>query len=81
MSDKKKKKKAKDGQLVLRIDKAERDAFLELCEEMDTTAAREIRRFIKEFMASHGKGPTPEPEEAEAGDPAEATVSGEAPGR
>ncbi|MEM8740666.1 MAG: hypothetical protein AAGE13_04135 [Pseudomonadota bacterium] len=51
MPDKKKqKKKTKDGQLVIRIDKADRDAFVEMCEELDTSAAREIRRFIRQFM-------------------------------
>jgi len=40
----------KDSQLVLRLDKAERDAFVELCKELDTSAAREIRAFIRRFM-------------------------------
>ncbi|MEL6207355.1 MAG: hypothetical protein AAFR47_18875 [Pseudomonadota bacterium] len=54
MPDKKKqKKKTKDGQLVIRIDKADRDAFVEMCEELDTSAAREIRRFIRQFMEEH----------------------------
>ncbi|MDA7428504.1 hypothetical protein PGB28_08530 [Primorskyibacter aestuariivivens] len=40
----------KDAQLILRLDKGERDAFVALCKEMDTTAAREIRHFIRKFM-------------------------------
>ncbi|GAA6162878.1 hypothetical protein NBRC116590_05820 [Pelagimonas sp. KU-00592-HH] len=44
----------KDSQLVLRLDKAERDAFVELCKDMDTSAAREIRRFIRGFMKENG---------------------------
>jgi len=28
----------------------ERDRFVDSCAEIDTTAAREIRRFIKEFL-------------------------------
>ncbi len=40
----------KDGQLVLRLDKGERDAFVDLCKELDTSAAREIRHFIRRFM-------------------------------
>ncbi len=40
----------KNSQLVLRLDKDERDAFVELCKELDTSAAREIRRFIRQFM-------------------------------
>ncbi|WP_186766229.1 hypothetical protein [Falsiphaeobacter marinintestinus] len=40
----------KNSQLVLRLDKDERDAFVKLCKELDTSAAREIRRFIRGFM-------------------------------
>ncbi|AAV96299.1 hypothetical protein SPO3064 [Ruegeria pomeroyi DSS-3] len=43
----------KDAQLVLRLDKKERDAFVETCKALDTSAAREIRRFIREFMKAH----------------------------
>ena len=45
-----KKSGKKDSQLVLRLDKEERDAFVELCKDMDTSAAREIRGFIRDFM-------------------------------
>ena len=44
----------KNSQLILRLDKDERDAFVDLCKEMDTSAAREIRRFIREFMQQNG---------------------------
>lgn len=57
MGDKKKadKKAAKkDSQLILRLDKEERDAFVALCKEMDTSAAREVRRFIRDFLKEHG---------------------------
>ena len=40
----------KDAQLILRLDKSERDEFVALCKELDTTAAREIRHFIRKFM-------------------------------
>ncbi len=43
----------KDAQLIVRINKAERDAFVELCEEVDTSAAREVRRFVRQFLAEH----------------------------
>jgi len=49
-----KKSGKKDSQLVLRLDKAERDAFVELCKDMDTSAAREIRGFIRKFMKENG---------------------------
>lgn len=52
--DKKRQKKSKkDSQLVIRINKDERDSFVELCDELDTSAAREIRRFIKGFILKH----------------------------
>lgn len=43
----------KDSQLVLRLDKDERNEFVELCKDLDTSAAREIRRFIREFVKLH----------------------------
>ena len=45
-----KKKNKKDSQLVIRIAAHDRDRFIELCEDMDTSAAREIRHFIRGFM-------------------------------
>jgi len=51
--DGRKKQDRKDSQLIIRINKADRDAFLDLCETLDTSAAREIRRFIREFTLSH----------------------------
>jgi hypothetical protein len=62
------KAKGKSSQLVIRIDKAERTAFVSLCEELDTSAAREIRRFMRAFVASHAqKPPEPAVPAAEAG--------------
>ena len=51
-----KKKGAKDSQLILRLDKEERDAFVALCKDMDTSAAREIRAFIRTFLKKNRKG-------------------------
>jgi len=50
--DKKDRKKSgkKDSQLILRLDKEERDEFIALCKQMDTSAAREIRGFIRAFV-------------------------------
>ena len=55
MSETKKnrKNKKKDSQLVIRINGEERDQFVSLCDELDTSAAREIRRFIKSFIATN----------------------------
>ena len=54
--DKKDKKKTgkKNSQLILRLDKDERDEFIKLCKEMDTSAAREIRGFIRSFVEKNG---------------------------
>ncbi|MGV6802802.1 MAG: hypothetical protein ACWA49_01250 [Ruegeria sp.] len=45
----------KNSQLVLRLDRDERDAFVTLCKELDTSAAREIRRFIRSFMKENSR--------------------------
>ncbi|MBE0453317.1 MAG: hypothetical protein IBX58_06505 [Roseovarius sp.] len=50
-------KQTKDSQLVIRIPKADRDAFVDLCDALDTSAAREIRRFIREFTEAHWVSP------------------------
>ncbi|WAJ69612.1 hypothetical protein [Catenovulum adriaticum] len=44
-------KKKKDSQLIIRINDEDRREFIELCEALDTSAAREIRQFIKDFSA------------------------------
>ncbi len=48
-----KKGSRKDSQLILRLDKEERDAFIKLCKRLDTSAAREIRAFIRGFLKDH----------------------------
>ncbi|HEY9080625.1 hypothetical protein [Magnetovibrio sp.] len=48
-----KKKIKKDSQLVIRISGEVRDQFVALCDELDTSAAREIRRFIQDFLREH----------------------------
>ena len=50
---KQKEKRKKDSQLIIRINRKERDQFIELCEQLDTSAAREVRKFIREFMAEY----------------------------
>ena len=40
----KSKRKKKDAQLVLRLNRDLRDRFIEACQELDTTAAREVTR-------------------------------------
>ena len=50
-----KKSKKKDSQLILRLNKEQRDTFVELCKDLDTSAAREIRRFIRDFVKQHSE--------------------------
>lgn len=52
----KKKKPRKDAQLVLRLNSQLRDRFVDACEDLDTSAAREVRRFIKRFLKRYDKG-------------------------
>jgi len=56
VADKKlKKKQRKDSQLIIRINSEDRDAFVALCDELDTSAAREVRRFIRDFLRDHAE--------------------------
>jgi hypothetical protein len=48
-------KAKKNSQLVVRINDEQRNRFVSLCEELDTSAAREVRRFIRQFLAEHEK--------------------------
>lgn len=59
MSDKTKSGKAnkKDSQLIIRISSSDRDRFVALCDTLDTSAAREIRRFIRDFLKKHDDQP------------------------
>lgn len=43
-------KKAKNDQLLIKINKEVKKEFLRLCEKDDTTASREIRRFIEKYI-------------------------------
>ena len=48
-----KEKKKKNSQLIIRLNKEEKDAFIELCDDLDTSAAREVRHFIRKFLKQH----------------------------
>jgi hypothetical protein len=48
--------KKKDAQLVLRLDKEMRDQFIEACKDLDTSAAREVRKYIKKFLKRYERG-------------------------
>jgi len=49
-------KKKKDAQLVLRLPKDVRDRFIDACQDVDTSAEREVRKFIKRFLKRYDKG-------------------------
>lgn len=51
--EKPKTKQRKDSQLIIRISASDRDQFVSLCDALDTSAAREVRRFIRDFLAQH----------------------------
>ena len=51
-----KKEKKKNAQLVLRLNKELRDQFIDACQDLDTSAAREVRKFIKRFLRRYEKG-------------------------
>ncbi|MFV1873458.1 MAG: hypothetical protein ACMZ64_09075 [Oleiphilus sp.] len=48
-----KKLRKKNSQLLIRINEEERDNFVALCDELDTSAAREIRKFIRQFVTDN----------------------------
>ena len=43
-------KKAKNDQLLIKINKEVKKEFIRLCEKDDTTASREIRKFIEKYI-------------------------------
>ena len=45
----KRRKGGKDSQLLIRIARDDHAAFMEACQRSGTSAAREIRRFIRDF--------------------------------
>lgn len=45
-----KEKNKKNSTLLIKINKEERDEFIELCKDHDTTASREIRHFIRRWI-------------------------------
>ncbi len=57
--------KKKDSQLIIRINSDEREHFINLCEHLDTSAAREVRHFIRDFIKRHDPNDEQQPEEEE----------------
>lgn len=44
-----------DVMLGVRCDKELRDAFIDACGRMDTSASREVRRFMRSFLTKYGQ--------------------------
>jgi hypothetical protein len=74
------KKNKKASQFAIRVDKSERDAFVTLCEAKDTSAAREIRRFMRDWVAANTPQPAASTAEAKAEPDVQTTVPADAPG-
>lgn len=51
-----KKKKKNKAQLVIRLDEELRSDFIDACQQMDTSASREIRRFMKKYLKQFKAG-------------------------
>ena len=49
-------KAKKEAQLVIRLDKDLRDQFVDACQQLDTSASRELRRFMKRFLVRYKNG-------------------------
>ena len=43
----------KNDTLIVKINKEEKKEFLELCKNIDTSASREVRHFIRKFVTEH----------------------------
>ncbi len=51
-----KSKGKKEAQLVIRLDKELRDKFLAACQDVNTSASREIRRFMNRYLTLYERG-------------------------
>ena len=45
----------KDDTLIIKINKEQKKEFIELCKDIDTSASREVRNFIKKFIENNEK--------------------------
>jgi hypothetical protein len=48
-------KKEKNDQLLVKINKDVKKKFIAICEAQDTSASREVRKFIENFIENHPK--------------------------
>ncbi len=71
----KSKDKKKSSQMILRVEKHEKDAFIDKCKALDSSAARELRRFMREFVAANPATVVPDREAVAEAGPAEANAA------
>ena len=45
----------KESQLLIKVERTLKEAFLASCKERDTTASREIRHFMRGCLKKHGQ--------------------------
>lgn len=48
--------KEKDSVLQIRLSEHEKEQFLAICRDLDTSAARELRLYIRDFIQKHNQG-------------------------
>jgi len=48
-------KKEKNDQLLVKINREDKKKFIELCEADDTSASREVRKFIERFIKENSE--------------------------
>ena len=48
-------KKEKNDQLLIKINKDVKKKFINICESQDTSASREVRKFIENFIENYQK--------------------------
>jgi hypothetical protein len=46
----------KDDTLLVKINKEQKKEFIQLCKDHDTSASREVRNFIKNFISEQKAG-------------------------
>jgi len=45
----------KDDTLIIKINKEQKKEFIQICKDDDTSASREIRNFINNFIKEHAE--------------------------
>lgn len=48
-------KEVKKAQMLIKMDADLKEAFIKTCKDMDSTASREIRDFMRKYIAKNGQ--------------------------